>query len=268
MDSELVDFFVPPEPAEEDRRNWDFPYAIYQSFDCPPPQNFERKLETGVNNGDCLLACFAATLEALHRGHIQYVAKQPSAAKMREDLVQWIKDNWENYPIFNMEMKVHELMWMAHDMGITASERATRGEWGETPEDRLKAYSEQCDKIYFSDAEMLLFSSMMFEKRGIPIVFRTWRCTGMRERKGEFISTTPDRAWMEANGMTEAVVVDLSHTGRVDGTSAHYKVLNGGSLFELVQTKQVEPPPKKRRLTKNDDLTEEDRARLAVPDDV
>ena len=257
-----------PESLEEDRRVWDFPYAIHQSFDCPPPQNFERKLETGVNNGDCLLACFAATLEALHRGHIQYVAKQPSAAKMREDLVKWIKENWENYPVFNMEMKVHELMWMTHDMGITAQERELRGEWGETSKERLKAYSEQCDKIYFSDAEMLLFSSMMFEMRGIAIVFRTWRCTGHKESKGEFISMTPDRGWLEANGIVEAVIVDLSHTGCVDGTSAHYKLLNGGSLFDLVQTRKVEPATKKRRLTKNDDLTEEERARLAVPDDV
>ena len=244
----------PPEPIEEDRREWDFPFAIYQSFDCPPPQNFERKLETGVNNGDCLLACFAAVLEALHRGHIQYVAKQSSAAKMRTDLVQWIKNKWESHPIFNMDMKVHELMWMTHDLGITAAERETRGEWGDTPESHLEAYSKQCDHIYFSDAEMLMFSSMMYEKRNIPIVFRTWRCTGPRERKGDFISMTPDRAWMEANGMNEAIVVDLSHTGSVDGTSAHYKILNGGSLFELVQTRQVEPQAKKRRLTKNDGL--------------
>ena len=94
---------------------------------------------------------------------------------------------------------MHELMWMAHDMGATPEERAQRGEWPEDTDGRLAKYTAICDRIYFSDTEMLLFSSMMYDKRGISLVFRTWRCTGKGQGQGELISTTPDPAVLEMN---------------------------------------------------------------------
>ena len=168
----------------EERTEWEYPAIIFKSLDCDKPHDFKLKLETGVKNGDCLLACFAALLESLHRGCITSKDLEAPAAKMRVDMVKWIKQNWTQYPVFNPEMQVHELMWMAHDMGATPEERAHRGEWPEDTDGRLAKYTAICDRIYFSDTEMLLFSSMMYDKRGISLVFRTWRCTGKGQGQG------------------------------------------------------------------------------------
>ena len=232
----------------DERIDWEFPFVIYNALDCPAPHDFKLKLETGVKNGDCLLACFAAILESLHRGCITSKDLEGPAAKMRADMVRWIKANWNEYPLFQPEMKVHELMWMAHDMGATPEERTQRGEWPEDSDGRLAKYTEICDRIYFSDTEMLLFSSWMYQKRGIALVFRTWRCTGARQGQGAHISTTPDPAVLEMNGVTDMIIVDMAHVGAVDGFSAHYKLLDSASLAGLQEVCQA---PKRRRLTKN-----------------
>lgn len=231
----------------EERTEWEYPAIIFKSLDCDKPHDFKLKLETGVKNGDCLLACFAALLESLHRGCITSKDLEAPAAKMRVDMVKWIKQNWTQYPVFNPEMQVHELMWMAHDMGATPEERAHRGEWPEDTDGRLAKYTAICDRIYFSDTEMLLFSSMMYDKRGISLVFRTWRCTGKGQGQGELISTTPDPAVLEMNGITNMIMVDMAHVGTVDGFSAHYKLLDSASLAGLQEVCQ---PVKRRRLTK------------------
>ena len=145
-------------------------------------------------------------------------------------------------------MKVHELMWMAHDMGATPDERLQRGEWPNDPEGRMAKYTEICDRIYFSDTEMLLFSSMMQELRQVTLVFRTWRCTGRGQGQGEMISTTPDPSVLEMNGLTDFILIDMAHVGTVDGFSAHYKLLDSASLAGLQEVCQM---PKRRRLTKN-----------------
>lgn len=240
-------------PPVENRTSWDFPFALQNNLTMEGPQNFKLKLETGVKNGDCLPACFTAVLECLHRGCIQSRCLEAAAAKLRADLIDWIKQHWTEFPVFNCEMAIHEIMCMAHDLGITAKERADVGEWGEDPASRLEAYAAQCDRIYFSDAEMLLFSCMMYELSGLVFVFRTWRCTGREQAAGKYISTTPDPAMLERNGIKEGVIIDISHTGRVDAATAHYKLLDSGSLKGLTEVRQV--TTKRRRLCKTSELS-------------
>lgn len=253
---------LPPKVSLEDRLLWNFPLAVLGAFDIPPPQDFRQRLETGVKNGDCLPACFAALLECMHQGHISSQGLEAPAAKIRSELIEWIELHWLDYPVFSPEMPVHELMWMTHDMGITAQERKARGEWGDNPTDRLKAYLEQSNRIYFSDTEMLLFSCMLYEKRQLPVLFRTWRSTGTGATSGSFISCTPSDEVFRMNGIHEAVIVDLHHSGRVDAASAHFKVIDSGSLRGLTE---VRLPPKKRRLHKGSDLTEEEQRLYAQP---
>lgn len=210
---------------------------LLKPFNCAKPTNFKHKLETGVKNGDCLPACFAAMLECLHRGCITSGSLETPASKLRADLIKWIKSQWNTYPVFNPEMKVHEIMWMQHDMGITAKERDANGEWGDTADSRLAKYTEQCDRLYFSDSEMFLFACWMFEEKGLPLYFRTWRCTGTGGGSGEFVAGVPDPKMLQTNGITEAVVIDMDHNGRVDGLTAHYKLLDGGSLDGLTEVK-------------------------------
>jgi hypothetical protein len=255
-----------------DPRDRDLPFATFEPFDCDQPL-FDAKLETGVKNGDCLPACFCALLECLEMGFVAYERKQPSAAAMRSILTDWIKQNWEKRLVFNRDLKVHEVMRFAHDFGISNEERAKRShdsEWGETAADHMKAYSRLCERVYFSDAEMLLFSSMIFERRGLPIVFRTWRCTGALEDIGEFVSCTPDPAILELNGISSAVIVDLAHVGIADSTNAHWKLLDSGSLLGLTEVRVLRPPTpaptaKRRRLIKSSELTEAQRVRLGEP---
>ena len=98
--------------------------------------------------------------------------------------------------------------------------------------------------------------------KACPLVFRTWRCTGREQQKGEFITMVPDRAVLEMNGITEAIVVDLAHVGKLDGSSAHYKVLDAGSLEGLQEVKDLRR--KRRRLTKHSDISDEQRVRLGT----
>lgn len=219
----------------ERRTDWDFPYMVLEPFACPAPRDFKRKLETGVRNGDCLPACFAALLECLNRGCITSRNLEASAAELRAELIAWIKTNWLNYPTFQPEMPVHEIMWMQHDMGIPEPEREARGPWGGTAEERLAAYTAQCDDIYFSDAEMLMFASWMMDKRGLHLLFRTYRCTGRGGGTADLICHTPDPQVLRANGINSAVVIDLDHSGSVDSLTAHYKIIEGGSLQGLTK---------------------------------
>lgn len=216
----------------ETRMDWKFPYAVRQDYDCTGPQNFKLKLETGVRNGDCLPACFASVLECMHRGCITSRTLEPSASKMRTDIVAWMVNNWTSYPIFNPEMQVHELVTLTHDVGTPSQERQKAGPWPEDPDGRLARFLICADKFYMSDVEMLFFSCMMYE-RDIPICFRTWRCTGVGDANGKFISATPDPECMKRNGFPDAVIVDLAHNGTRDSRFAHYKVIDSGSLRGL-----------------------------------
>lgn len=225
------------------------------------PPCFLETLETMVKNGDCLLACFVVLLECLVHGHVPNINYERPAKAMRKVMVDYIRDEWESYPIFNPYMKVHELITMTHDVPEERADADTS--WGETPEEQLQSYLQKCDALYFSDVEMLLFSCMMFERCATPIVFRTWRSVSRKE-PSEFISLTPEPDFLRMNDVTDAYIIDLQHSGAVDGSSAHYKIIQGGSLGPLLDVKEAEeavcvdvrePPPKKRqRLTKTADL--------------
>lgn len=243
---------TPLSRRREDRTGWEYPYAIRLPFDCPAPADFRVKLETGVKNGDCLPACMAAALEAMHKGFVEYRNMKPIAAEMRADLVSWIKRNWTAYPVFNPSMQVNEIMQLQHDAGITPSERETHGGWGASVQDRLSAYTRVCERIYFSDAEMLMFASWLFETHEIPVMFRVYRCTGAHGANGQHISNTPDPELLRSMGIEEAVILEMDHNGRVDGASAHYKLLEGGSLAGLTEVKHTERRP--RRLVKTADM--------------
>lgn len=216
-----------------ERLDWDLPHKVLLDVEaCPLPSNFVHKLETGVKNGDCLPACFAALLECMHRGRITSRDLETAGADMRTQIVVWIKKNWEECPVFQPTMPVHELMWLQHDMGVSPEERSQAEEWGSSPESRLKGYERVCDKIYFSDLEMMIFACMMWEKN-VPIMFRVWRVTGQQQDHGTLVHTLPEKDFYTANGVKKAVIIDMAHTGSVDHASAHYKLLSSASIRGL-----------------------------------
>lgn len=229
-----------PYNLQNERLQWTFEFAQMLAVDTPLPQVFRRKLETGVNNGDCLPGCFAAVLECFHRGHISSANLKPAAKDMRTSVCQWIKDHWETYPVFNDSMKVHEIIRMLHDFGIPESERVVHGEWGDDPSVQLVKYNELCDHLYFSDAEMLLFSCMMWEYRRLPVLFRVFRVEEDASHAsgwtGVHTTTTPDPATLRTvTGSDRALVIDVAHVGVLDGWGAHYKLLIHGSIIGLTQ---------------------------------
>ena len=229
---------------EPDRRTWTFPYASYANDAMPHPKDMRRKLETGVNNGDCLPACFAAALESLQQGKIVSTDFFAPAAKMRNDLVEWIKRHWERPLVFNPDLKYHEMMQACHDLGIPEAERNRFGPWPSDAEGRLKIYSERVDTFHFCDAEMMAFSEMMHE-RGLPILFRTWRVYDAQNPKvGTFLGATPTSEALSRNGVSEAIVVDLQHTGTTDSRTAHYKIVDSGSLEDLIVVHRAPKRPR------------------------
>ena len=177
---------------------------------------------------------------------------------MRSHLITWITEHWTTFPVFNPEMAVHDIITLHHDVGIPQRERDMYGYWGDDPEPRLSAYLANAERIYFSDAEMLLFSCMMHEK-GVNICFRTHRAQG---RNAIHLSTTPNVEIMKAHGIKDVFVVDLVHLGRLDGSSAHYKVLEGGSLVGLLEL-NLDPP--RRLLTTDRPILNEAERQLKRP---
>tara|TARA_B100000575_G_C23140268_1_gene663372 strand:- start:4677 stop:5609 length:933 start_codon:yes stop_codon:yes gene_type:complete len=243
--------------TEEDRTEWPVVYGARKDTDKisnDPPPSFLNKLETGVKNGDCLLACFAVLLECLYKGCISPAPLQREAAHMRTTLVAYIIKNWDAFPIFNQSMKVHEMITLTHDV---PEERRNGASWGETSQEQLKAYNRLCHHVYCSDVEMLLFSSMMYEK-GIPIVFRTWRWRSSL-KKSELVSTIPERMYLDMHGIRDVYVVDLEHSGSPDGRSAHYKIIDGGSLLGLLEL--ASDSPRSRHATTSEKAKKSDAKR-------
>ena len=225
------------------RLDWDLAFAQMLPITSPIPDTFRRKLETGVTNGDCLPACFAAMLECFHLGHIESTSLTAAAGNMRKTICDWIKKNWEECPVFNKGMKVCEIIRLLHDFSIPESERKLRGEWGDDPLEQLVKYNELCDKLYFSDAEMLMFSSMMWERRRLPVVFRVFRVeadpTVTSMWKGSYQTTTPDlNAFLDVTKSESALLIDVAHVGTQDGWGAHYKLLISSSLEGLTRCQQ------------------------------
>jgi hypothetical protein len=125
---------------------------------------------------------------------------------------------------------VHEIVHLQHALGVTLDEMRRSKAWGDTAEERLVAYEACCDSIYFSDAEMMLFSSWFLEKRGIAFMFRVYRGGST-----DHIVDTPSPEILSSLGITHAVVVELDHTGDIDGQSAHYRLIEGGSLVRIAR---------------------------------
>ena len=91
---------------------------------------------------------------------------------------------------------------------------------------------------------------MMYELRGVLFFFRTFRTVGEDDAAtGAHVANTPDEQILRTNGLEEAIVVDLDHSGRVDGFTAHYRLLDfAGSLDGLLEVEEVHP--RKRKLVK------------------
>ena len=173
---------------------------------------------------------------------------KPAAKRMRESMCEWIKDHWENYPIFNDSMKVHEIIRMLHDFSIPEDERQLRGDWGEDPSVQLVKYNELCGRLYFSDAEMLMFSCMIWEKRKLPVIFRVFRVEEDRSLetgwKGTFQAQVPEPDTFRAvTGCEDALLIDVAHVGMLDGWGAHYKLLlnDQNSITGLTQCRAQQP---------------------------
>lgn len=220
----------PVTPASEDRTEWSTPHLSLASLDCTRPRHPCEKVDTEVRNGDCLPACFSAILEYLNQGRVASTSLVQPAARLRADLICWIKHNWRRKPVYNPSMAVHEIMHLQHAVGIPPGEAAASPYWGTTPTERLVAYESVSNSVYFGDAEMMLFASWIWEKRGIAILFRVYR--------GDtpvHIIDTPAPSLLRERGVTHAVVVELDHTGEVDSRAAHYRLIAGGSLSDLAR---------------------------------
>ena len=222
---------------EEDRRYYSFGHGSRLTADAAAPMDMEEKLETGVKNGDCLVACMAAALESLHLGHIRPTDMEAAAARLRTDLIAWIKTKWYQPCVLNTSgMCYHEIIWMQHDLGASPEERAQHGQWPQEPKERLERYRSECDQLYFSPAEMVCFSTMMWEMTRTPIMFRTWRCTNQSNKKiGTMLQVAPDPEAFASHNINSQYVIDLEHLGRLDAHSSHYKLLDSGSLVGMIE---------------------------------
>lgn len=226
-------------PPSKDCTDWSTPHLMLSSLDCARPKWPCRKVETEVRNGDCLAACFCAALQYLNEGRVSSQSLVEPAARLRADLVGWIKENWFEYPLYNPSMTVYEIVHMQHALGVTEDELQSLDDWGQTPEEQLAAYERKSKDIYFSDAEMMLFACWLWEKRSIVLMFRVYRGDDPSH-----VVDTPSPSLLSEMGVNSAVIIELDHTGPVDSRAAHYRLIEGGSLVGISQGFAPRAPPK------------------------
>ena len=251
---------------EPDRRRWDLIHAVYKPADCPGPSDMQKRVETGVTNGDCMAACLAATFQCLNIGYVRRVIMTGAAARMRHDLEEWIKEHWTEPACLGSGTPLHQLFFLAHDIALPEEERKKNGVWPEDPDGRLEKYFQ--NRVYMCEVEQLAFVCMMHQ-RGVNFLLRNWRATDPENpHVGTRLNCVPDPEEYRVLGIHEFIVVDFELVGPLDSRSAHYKLLNSASLEGLARAKKDPPgssssseetvPTRKRRRIV-EDLEDEDR---------
>ena len=224
----------------------------------------KKRVETAVCNGDCMTACLAAAFECMSIGYVKRVSMVAAAARLRHDLVEWIKEHWLLPCVFYQGMCFHEIFQLAHDVGIPEQEQERAGgPWPEDPKERLERYLR--NKVYMCEAEQMAFVCMMHE-RGINFCLRNWRASAADESVGFLVSTVPDAQQLRQAGIDTMVVVDIQLTGTLDSRQAHYKLLNSASLEGLARA-EAKTPAKEYSSSEDTALLSKKRRRIIDLDD-
>ena len=227
---------------EPDRRKWEFHHIVPTTLKTNQPEDLKLRVETGVINGDCLAACFAAGMQAMHLGHVLSDEMDNAAARLRRDIVEFAQAHWFEECIFMQDTPFHTLFHMAHDVGIPAEERKKNGPWPDDPKSQLERYLKDQSSLYMCEPEIAAFVWMMYTL-GKNICVRSWRRKRAPDpHSGFLVCTMPDENALNALGIEEYIVIDIEHTGSNDSRTAHYKLVNSGSLLGLARVS------KKRRV--------------------
>lgn len=187
-----------------------------------------NRIESGVNNGDCVLGVVVVALECILHGNISTSKFVLLAAELRQQYIRWCCRHWHSTPVF-CNMTVNEVIHLNHHLGATIAQQA-REEWGSTAEEQLATFKRLGPNLLLGEGDLCLISSMLHSLTGHRIQFRVWRYqSGFHTH----VASCPDDETLAAGGIREAVVVDVEHAGSLDSRAAHYKLLVSASLYGL-----------------------------------
>lgn len=186
------------------------------------------RIESGVNNGDCVLGVVVVALECTLHGKISTSKFVLLAAELRQQYIQWCSRHWTTTPAY-CNMTVNEIVHLNHHLGATIAQQA-RHDWGSSPEEQLAMFNQLAQELLLGEGDLTLISCMLHSITRFTIQFRIWR---YQDGFHVHVASCPDNESLAASGVREAVVVDVEHAGSLDTRVAHYKLLVSASLFGL-----------------------------------
>jgi hypothetical protein len=186
-----------------------------------------NRIESGVNNGDCVLGVVVVALECIMHGNIRTSKFVQLAAELRQHYIRWCTQHWNSTPAY-CNMTVNEIVHLNHHLGVTFAQQARR-DWGTTPEEHLNIFEQLGPSLLLGEGDLTLISCMI-SITGARLQFRIWR---YQNGVHTHITSCPDDESLVAGGVREAVVIDVEHAGSLDSHAAHYKLLVSASLYGL-----------------------------------
>lgn len=222
---------------EVERRGEEVLIGMRLPEQVPPPDSLTDPHED-VRNGDCLYYGFYRLLELLHRRllcrypeSVPGVGRAGKAAAMRRLLAAFLEENWD-LPAPG-GVRWWESVGMTHyvdegdeisELWAAASAEGKREIWR----------ADFADGQFGGESEISAFATLA-NGRGIPLVLRLWRYSGQNRRTmaaGEMTLVMrapepPAGLWI---AQRRGFVADLRHSGRRDGRSAHWELLDHGDF--------------------------------------
>ena len=180
---------------------------------------------TSVEDGNCTFDCLSLIWNKL----VKY--EPMDAQKMRHFIFEYIDSNWYNVSSIN-DMKWSDAITLQHNSCITDEERMLYEVWPEDEMLRLIAWRRERQTMYGGPTELNAFVEFLTAK-GVKICVRLWRSY---DRKLVLSSSIPPINTEEG---TEYIVADMVHSGQMDSSNAHMRLLKTSSFATPNKNKRV-----------------------------
>lgn len=199
---------------------------LMMEADAPTP-SLSPRYHPDLDNGDCLFHCMWTILATLATPAVApasnpiLVRDGAAGAKLLRELIcSYIEREWFDVSAISGSTWC-EMVTMQHETALSVDEAETHGSWGHTDESRMEAWKAQRNDMYGSPVEATAFVELL-QRRGIPLCVRIWRRDHNRILRIDSIRPRGPSC--------PSLVADVHHTGGLDTSRAHYRLVSGSSF--------------------------------------
>lgn len=176
-----------------------------------------KTLESHVMDGNCLFGVIGLFFKREEEDACQI------ACDLRECIYDHIKEMWFEECIFTNQAW-HEMIYLTHNVAVTALEREEYTDWGENPTEQLHRFVMEKDSFYGSVPELLAFCEIMLLYFDTRVCFRIFK----HVQKDTFLRC--DAVVPQIADTEDTILVDLKSIGKMDTQMSHYKLCKSGSF--------------------------------------